>query len=53
MYNVRTSSQAANGNVEIDLIQKFLAFNGVTNRRVVFQLPKAAKRRRRPTSMRI
>ncbi len=42
MYNVRTSSQAANGNVEMDLIQKFLAFNGVANRKVVFQLPKAA-----------
>ena len=42
MYNVRTSSQAANGNVEMELIQKILAFNGVANQKVVFQLPKAA-----------
>jgi hypothetical protein len=42
MYNVRTSSQASNGNVEMDLIQKVLASNGVANRKVVFQLPTAA-----------
>ncbi|HET9210549.1 MAG TPA: hypothetical protein VFR03_09135 [Thermoanaerobaculia bacterium] len=40
MYNVRTSAQAATGNVELELVQKVLACNGVNNQEVVFQLQK-------------
>jgi hypothetical protein len=38
MYNVRTSAQASTGDVELALVQKVLACNGVDNREVVFQL---------------
>jgi hypothetical protein len=38
MYNVRTSAQASTGDVEMALVQKVLACNGVGNLEVVFQL---------------
>lgn len=38
MYNVRTSAQASTGDVELALVQKVLACNGVNNLEVVFQL---------------
>jgi hypothetical protein len=38
MYNVRTSAQTSNGDVELALVQKVLACNNVSNLEVVFQL---------------
>lgn len=42
MYNVRTSAQASTGDVELALVQKVLACNGVNNLEVVFQLQRSS-----------
>jgi hypothetical protein len=42
MYHVRTSSQSAVGNVEVELIQGALRSYGIESLQVVFQLGKAS-----------